>query len=101
MKSNKIFEEIGYLVTSQQNMISPNGFMRRFVLVRIICREIRIILIYPQVKPLSIQILFSPPMLQDFTMVYLHRTQEGLEKPTLTSCFQEQKLLAISDVMLH
>src|SRR5438105_12326019 len=97
MRSNKIFEETGYLETSQQNMTSPNGFMPRFAWVRIIGRAIRIISIYQQVKHRLIQAPFILLMPRDFIMVYSLKTQEGLEKPISISCFQEQKLLATSD----
>src|SRR5260221_4672383 len=98
MRSSKIFEETGYLETSPQNMISPNGFMRRFAWVRIIGRAIRIISICLRVKHRLIQAPFILLMPRDFIMVYSRKTQEGLEKPISISCFQEPKLLATSDL---
>src|SRR6218665_136874 len=95
MKSSKIFEKIGYLATSPQNMILPNGFMRKFGQVRIIGRTIRIISICLRVKPPLMRALFSLPAPRDFTMVYLRKNPDGLERPMSISCFQEQRLLAL------
>src|SRR5437879_4582550 len=98
MRSNKISEETGYLETSQQNMISPNGFMLRFAWVRIIGHAIRIISICLQVKHRLIQAPFILLMPRDFIMVYSRKSQDGLEKPMLISCFRQRKLLETSDL---